>query len=79
MDVLGIPLETAYSRLLETGKTIELIEVSCKKGSKGQDRRVIRTEDCSDRILVYWASFQTDAEYHSKGAEQNALHPIDVE
>ena len=60
MNVLGIPLEIACERLLTAGKSMELIEVSCRKGSKGQDRRVIKVEEQGDRILIYWASFQTD-------------------
>lgn len=70
MNLLGIPLESALKRLQETDKRIELIEVSSRKGSLGNDDRVIKFDVLDDSIRVYWSRFQTDAEFRSKGAER---------
>lgn len=79
MNMLGIPLESALERLKPLDQPIELVEVSSRKGSKGDDRRVIRVDIKDDRIIVYWSRFQTDAAFHSEGAEPKALHRLRVE
>jgi hypothetical protein len=62
MEVLGFPLEKALQCLKGTGKQITTIEVRSRKGSKGDDSRVIRVVDKEDETIVYWAYFQTKTE-----------------
>ena len=63
MNLLGIPIESALKRLQEIDKRIELIEVTSRKGSLGNDDRVIKVDILDDSIRVYWSRFQTDAEF----------------
>lgn len=61
-DVLGLPLSEAVYRLTETGETVTTIEVSSRKGSRGEDARVIKTEQTDVGTTVYWSRFRTTAE-----------------
>ncbi len=69
MNVLGIPLDLALERLAPLGKRIETVELSSRKGSAGNDKRVVKVEELDNLIRITWSRFQTDAEFHSKGAE----------
>ncbi len=69
MNVLGLPLDIAVKRLRPLGKRIEKIEISSRKGSAGNDKRVVKAEELDSVIRITWARFQTDAEFHSEGAE----------
>lgn len=69
MNVLGLPLDIAVERLLPLGKRIETVEISSRKGSAGNDKRVVKAEELDSVIRITWARFQTDAEFHSEGAE----------
>lgn len=60
--VLGYPLSRAMSLLEADGLTIQLQEVSCKKGSQGDSDRVVRQQALENgRVLLTWARFQTEA------------------
>ena len=61
-DVLGLPLAIAVQRLSARGETVRTVEVSSRKGSRGDDARVIKTERTDTETIVYWARFQTEAE-----------------
>ncbi len=58
-EVLGLPLMRALERLEGEGIPVRCIEVSSRKGSKGNDARVIKTVRTDDGVTVYWARFQT--------------------
>ena len=60
MDVLGLPLNTALSRLEAEGKPVRTVEVRSKKGSKGDDRRVVKVTETDGETLVYWSAFLTE-------------------
>lgn len=60
MDVLGLPLNTALSRLEAEGKSVRTVEVRSKKGSKGDDRRVVKVTETDGETLVYWSAFLTE-------------------
>ena len=59
-NVLGLRILTAKERLEAEGKTVREVEVRSKKGGKGDDRRVIKTEERGDETTVYWSAFQTE-------------------
>ena len=60
-EYLGLPLDLVLKDLQKDGfQNIELVEVACKKGSAGDDRRVIKLDRTDeDAIRVFWSSFQT--------------------
>ena len=60
--VLGLPLKTAVERLQADGQTIVLVEVRSRKGSRGADARVIKTEPALNGTIVYWSRFSTTTE-----------------
>lgn len=59
-DVLGLPLDVALLRLRERGDEVRLVEVACRKGPKGDDARVIKTERTETDVTVYWSRFSTE-------------------
>ena len=61
MDVLGLRLETALSRLAAEGKPVRTVEVRSRKGSKGDDRRVIKVTETDTETVVCWSAFRTEA------------------
>lgn len=61
-DVLGLPLDVALERLKAEGLAVACIEVSSRKGSKGNDARVIKTQRTGDGVTVFWARFKTEAD-----------------
>lgn len=62
MDVLGFPLTKALECLVKDGKQVTTVEVRSRKGSKGDDQRVIRILEKEDQTIVYWSYFQTKTE-----------------
>ena len=58
--LLGLPLSIAKERLEAERIPVSYVEVSSRKGSKGDDARVIKTERTGDGLTVYWSRFQTD-------------------
>ncbi len=58
-EVLGLPLDVAVRRLTETGIAVTTVEVSSRKGSCGDDARVIKIEQTEAGATVYWARFRT--------------------
>lgn len=58
-EVLGLPLSVAEQRLEAEGKQVVLIEVCCKKGTAGDDARVIKAEQCGETVTLHWAYFRT--------------------
>lgn len=58
--MLGLDLETAEALLKAEGKAIRLVEVRSKKGSKGSDRRVIKTAETETETIVWWSAFKTE-------------------
>jgi len=58
--LLGLPLAVALERLRAEGESVSLTEVSSKKGSRGDDARVIRTVRDENGTTVYWSRFQTE-------------------
>ena len=61
-DVVGLPLELASAILKAEGETVDCVEVSSKKGSKGNDARVIKTKRTEQGVTVYWSRFQTEVQ-----------------
>ena len=59
-SLLGLNLETAETLLKTTGKPVRLVEVRSKKGSKGDDQRVIKTTETETETIVYWSAFKTE-------------------
>ena len=58
--MLGWDLETVEMCLSAEGKSVRLVEVRSKKGSKGSDRRVIKTIETETETIVYWSAFKTE-------------------
>lgn len=53
----------AAKQLLEAeGKTVRTVEVRSKKGGKGSDARVIKTDETERETTVYWSAFQTEVQ-----------------
>ena len=59
-SVLGLDLKTAEDLLKAEGRSVRLVEVRSKKGSKGDDRRVIKTVGTESETVVYWSAFKTE-------------------
>ena len=57
--VLGLDPDTAAARLTADGKPVRFVEVRSKKGSKGDDRRVIKVAETDAEIVIYWSAFRT--------------------
>lgn len=61
-NVLGLDLDTAEMLLKATGKPVRLVEIRSKKGSKGEDARVIKTNETDTEMIVYWSAFKTEVD-----------------
>ena len=59
---LGLPLDLVQKRLTAEGQTVSTVEVSSRKGSRGNDARVIKIERKEHGTVVYWSRFQTTTE-----------------
>lgn len=54
-----MPLDVAVRRLTEAGFTATTVEVSSRKGSRGNDARVIKIEKTEAGVIVFWSRFRT--------------------
>jgi len=59
---LGLPLDLVQKRLTAEGQTVSTVEVSSRKGSRGNDARVSKIERKERGTVVYWSRFQTTTE-----------------
>ena len=60
--MLGLPVSEATAILERGGRAVRLVEVRSKKGSKGEDRRVIKTIETEAEMIVYWSAFKTEVD-----------------
>lgn len=59
-NVSGYPLESAVTALQNEGYRVEICQARCRKGSPGEDWRVIRQKLCDERtVLLTYAGFLT--------------------
>ena len=61
-NVLGLRVLAAKQLLEAEGKTVRTVEVRSKKGGKGSDARVIKTDETEGETTVYWSAFQTEVQ-----------------
>lgn len=59
-NVLGLRVLAAKQLLEAEGKTVRTVEVRSKKGGRGCDARVIKTDETEQGTTVYWSAFQTE-------------------
>ncbi len=61
-NVLGLRVLAAKQRLEAEGKTVRTVEVRSKKGGKGDDARVIKTDETEQGTTLYWSAFRTEVQ-----------------
>ncbi len=62
-ELLGMPLDTAVERLTQKGFRVETMEARSRKGSGGNDARVLCEESLPDGgVRVTYAWFVTEPE-----------------
>ncbi len=59
--MIGLPLDRALE-LFGPEESVTTIEVRSRKGSAGDDARVIKTEQTEAGTVVYWSRFRTTTE-----------------